>query len=285
MFHIKHYKEYLYQDEPLAQNYAVDKHVYGASIVQQDCCIMNNLSFYNTCATMESVWKAQSGKLGLKVECLLPNDLVNIAKQECESLYPLLRLYCPEKDNDRKYNVDENVIAQAYCDALGLEELGGIVNLKEWRDLAKMLHNFTDAEICSSDVVGDLSLVVEHVMDERTNYTQSKLRLGDINGLLDEFAALNPKERHHQYKSRGNKENITPNAKPNLAEWFRKVIYQEKLSPMEHKWLVRIIIKKPDFGIQSTSILRAVSPYANGLLAADGNLKRMCDKLAGPYFE
>jgi hypothetical protein len=115
------------------------------------------------------------------------------------------------------------------------------------------------------------------------------MKLGEINRLLDEFAALDPKQRRHQYKSKGNKENVTPNANANLAkmreEWFRKVIHEKKLSPLEHKWLVRIILKKPDFGIRSTSILRTYSPYANGLLAADGNLERMCDKLASPYFE
>lgn len=299
MIHVKHYKEILHQeDESEAQNDTVDaKALCTVSIEEPTCQLANNLTFATTCFTMEIIWKTTAGQLPArtlqqKMDSLLSTEMLHIAKQNSESLFPLLRLYCPDKDSTREYGINEKNIAQAYCDVLGLQTWGGIAGLIDWSDLANMLLHFRDPTWVRLDLVGDLSMVVQHVMNERTMYTQSKLELGDINALLDELAALNPNQQHyHNDKCKTDKENVRPkvNAKANLRKmreaWFRKVIHEHKLSPLEHKWLVRIILKKPDLGIRSTSILRAYSPYANGLLATDGNLKHMCDKLAGPYFE
>ncbi|KAL3940098.1 MAG: hypothetical protein SGBAC_005282 [Bacillariaceae sp.] len=299
--HVRHYNEVLHQeDESEVQNDAVDdKTLPSTSIEEPSCQLADNLTFATTCFTMEIIWKTTAGQLAArtlqqKLDSLLSTEMLHIAKQNSESLFPLLRLYCPDKDSTptREYGINEQNIAQAYCDVLGLQTRGGIAGLIHCSDLANMLLHFRDPTWVRIDLVGDLSMVVQHVMNERTIYTQSKLDLGDINALLDELAALNPKQQHYHHDAcKTEKENVRPkvNAKANLRKmleaWFRKVILEHNLSPLEHKWLVRIILKKPDLGVRSTSILRAYSPYANGLLAADGNLKHMCDKLAGPYFE
>ena len=78
-------------------------------------------------------------------------------KARSESIFPLLRLYCPDNDA-RSYNVKERAIVNAYMDALSL----GTTSKS-----AEMLKNFTDPQYVPAQLVGDLSLVVEQVMKER----------------------------------------------------------------------------------------------------------------------
>ena len=87
----------------------------------------------------------------------MPSKLLNAMKARSESIFPLLRLYCPDIDA-RSYNVKERVIVNAYMDALSL----GTTSKS-----AEMLKNFTDPQYVPPQLVGDLSLVVEHVMKER----------------------------------------------------------------------------------------------------------------------
>ena len=59
----------------------------------------------------------------------------------------------------------------------------------------------------------------------------------------------------------------------------------KQLSPVEHKWLVRIIMKKPEFGMRSQTILKNYSKYALEIWGANNSLKSLCNKLANPEYE
>lgn len=197
-----------------------------------------------------------------------------------QSIFPLLRLYCPDIDLARNYNIKERVIAQAYCNALGLTKNG--------RNY-EMLYNFTDAQKVPQDIAGDLSLVVQHVMEDRISNQPSMMKVGDVNQLLDELAGLRHRQHHHnhQWREKGSPGKDSKK-KVNLVElrekWLRKVI-AKGLSPLEHKWLVRTIMKKPEFGLRSNTIMRMWSPYAIELYSAHNSLKSLCDKLANPEYE
>eukprot|EP00980_Cylindrotheca_fusiformis_P025864 scaffold14741_cov135-Cylindrotheca_fusiformis.AAC.14 len=253
--------------------------------VEPDCDGANNIQFALICSRMENLWKLRKSKKKKKVtqsqkfESILPKKLLEALKSQ--SIYPLLRLYCPDIDLARNYNIKERVIAQAYCNALGLTKNG--------RNY-EMLYNFTDAQKVPQDIAGDLSLVVQRVMEERISAQPSLMKVGDVNQLLDELANQRNRQHHHnhQWREKGGSENDGSKKKVNLVEmrekWLRRVI-AKGFSPVEHKWLVRIIMKKPEFGLRSNTIMRMWSPYAIELFSAHNSLKSLCDKLANPEYE
>jgi ATP-dependent DNA ligase len=196
-----------------------------------------------------------------------------------QSLYPLIRLYAPDNDNARTYQMKDRLIAQSYCSVLGFSK-----GTKKY----DMLYHFTDPAKCPPHLNGDLSLVVEHIMRERTADTPSKLNIGEVNKLLDELHSLGNRHHHHNHTFREtkspNKGERSKTVAKSRGKWLKKVV-EKGLSPVEHKWLVRIILKKPEYGFGYTSLLKHLSPYAMELWSAHTSLKSLCDTLAYPQYE
>ncbi|CAJ1953471.1 unnamed protein product [Cylindrotheca closterium] len=260
-----------------------DASVSSDDTVEPDCSAANMWSFALICSRMETLYQLRRGKnkKGVKVEqkyeYIMPKKLIQATKGQ--SLYPLLRLYCPDIDNKRFYNMKESQIATAYINALSLGD----------GSTAKMLKNYTDSQHAPPHLVGDLSLVVEQVMKDRRTFPKSKMRLQDINSLLDELAGLKKKTHHHNHQWREGSQGIKPKKNANLNDmrekWLKKVIDSKKLSPLEHKWLVRIIMKKPEFGMRSMTILKFYSRYAPEIMGTHNSLLSLCNKLANPEYE
>ncbi|KAL3943081.1 MAG: hypothetical protein SGBAC_002814 [Bacillariaceae sp.] len=261
-----------------------DASVSSDDTVEPESTFANMMQFALICSRMESLFQQRIAKnrrrvkVEQKYEHIMPKKLIQAMKGQ--SLYPLLRLYCPDIDNKRFYNMKESQIAKAYCNALSLGD----------GSTAKMLKNFTDSQHVPPHLVGDLSLVVEQVMKDRRTFPRSKMKLQDINSLLDELAGLKKRQHHHNHQWReGSEGNKPPKKIANLnlmrEKWLKKVIDIKKLSPLEHKWLVRIIMKKPEFGMRSATILKFYSPYAPEIMGTHNSLLSLCNKLANPEYE
>ena len=54
--------------------------------------------------------------------------------------------------------------------------------------------------------------------------------------------------------------------------------------PVEHKWIVRILLQKMDFGVGSDSIINYYHKYAQDIYSANKNLKTLCAKLCDREF-
>ena len=150
----------------------------------------------------------------------------------------------------------------AYCNALGFAK--GSKNYE-------MLRNYQDpSKIPAHGLAGDLSLVVEFVLQKRIPKERSNLTIGEMNDLLDELADLRGyKSRgraHHNHGWREAQNNHTEKRKqPSIADlrakWLKKVL-RKGLNPLEHKWLVRILLKKMEVSAGALSVFRWMSPYA-----------------------
>ena len=138
-------------------------------------------------------------------------------------------------------------------------------------------------------MAGDLSVIVEYVLKQRENNEPSKVTVGIINKLLDDLAGLKHRTIHHNHAWRdAGGGSAVPSQKKNLNEAREKWLIKVKdkgLSPLEHKWLVRIILRKPEFGLGWKFILPRYSKYAMDLYNAHNSLKNLCDRLADPQFE
>lgn len=64
-----------------------------------------------------------------------------------------------------------------------------------------------------------------------------------------------------------------------------RVLYSFTLfQPIEHKWIVRILLQRMDFGVGSDSIIGFYHPFAEDLYSANKNLKTLCATLCDREF-
>jgi DNA ligase-4 len=219
----------------------------------------NSLSFSQLCERMNHVWNLRINKKGKiyyvdKLLHLLPPKL--IADIEPESLYPILRLLLPDMDNSRNTCVKEKLIATMYTDALCLKE--GSVAYKK-------LFDFTNPQ---NNQLADLSVAVEEVLNEdRAPCNPSKITVGKINDMMDKLCQIRRNTTTRQISLRKLR-----------ANWMLSMRHQG-LSPLEHKWLVRIMLNKMEMGLGWRTVLRWYRPDAVELWNAHNSLKAVCNKI------
>lgn len=244
----------------------------------------NAMRFATICQKMEELWKLKLNKsvkrtADERFDRLLPPKLLKAFQPQ--SVFPLFRLIMAELDSSRNIYMKEKLIAGAYCRAMGFAK---------GTSAYEMLHGYTDPLKVPRHLVGDLSLVIEDVLKKRENNEPSRVTVGTINKLLDELAGLRHRNIHHNHQWRNeettnsNNNNNRKNLNEVREKWLIKV-RDKGLSPLEHKWLVRILLKKVEFGLGWKMILPRYSRYAMNLYNANNSLKNVCDKLANPEFQ
>ena len=105
-----------------------------------------------------------------------------------------------------------------------------------------------------------------------------------MNDLLDEVARIRAVQgRCHDWKSESDKNKKKgPSKAEQRVAWVRKLIVKFKLSPLEHRWVVRILLQRLDLGMGYKTILKYYSPYAEELYSANNSLKSLCTTLSDP---
>jgi DNA ligase N terminus len=191
------------------------------------------------------------------------------ANEPPESVFPVLRLLIPEKDGSRSFQMKERTLGKMYADAFCFNP--GTLKYNK-------LLQFNNPNIVGPDEgVGDFSMVVYNVIRKVKVQAMKPngLSVGEINKFLDELASLPRKAReaksNHDWRNVpqhevGSTANTTATRKPpnlnNLrADWLRKINMdtpkRHGLSPLEHKWLVRILLNKLHIGVGWKGLVRA----------------------------
>lgn len=156
----------------------------------------------------------------------------------------------------------------------------------------KKLEEYSNPDVVKEGV-GDLSLVVEKIVAERYPKTPSKITVKQMNNLLDELVDIKDGKysgpRNHEWRTqmeesqnplsaaekKGEKE-----TKAQLrADWVSRLC-EIPLSPLEHKWIVRILLQKIEIGFGKVQIMGYISPYAKDLYSANNSLKRVCQTIS-----
>lgn len=271
---------------------------------------LNGVPFHWLCQQLEMIWASRKNsnsnrkggnpllrQQGNKLRLLVPPRMKESLRQKNGSAFPLFRLIVPESDTSRQFSMKDNKTAEMYCKAFGWEK--GSKN-------QIMLSKFTDPQTVPQHLAGDLSLVAEHILAQRMPSNQySNITIGEMNGYLDELASFRGVSfrAHHNHRFRedlrsqsqhsGYQESQAGSngggAKKKTGvdkrvDWLRKLMAR-KLSPLEHKWLIRMILgNKMDVGIGVVTLLEHYSKYAKDLWNAHNNLKKVCTILADPAF-
>jgi hypothetical protein len=117
---------------------------------------------------------------------------------------------------------------------------------------------------------------------------KSAVTIGQINMLLDELVKMkNMKPGTHEYQSTGSSEanKKTTKAKKlsqKRAEWVRALLDDYQISPLEHRWIVRILLQSTQLVVGHKAILKHYSPYAEELYNSNNSLKYLCTALSNP---
>lgn len=246
----------------------------------------NKMKFSAICQRMDELWQLRTNKKKNKrvkdidkMMHLLPPKLIKAI--EPQSLYPILRLMIPEVDNSRNTYVKEKFIAAMYTDALGLVK---------GQEAYEKLFNFTNPQ---HNKLADLSVAVEEVVKDRTACPPSNTSVGEINDLLDKLCSLRKSQTKSNHDWRESSQTTTMmspkkpkrNINEQRAKWMHDMLYVFQLSPLEHKWLVRIMLKQMEMGVGWRTILKWYHPYAMELWNAHNSLKAVCNKICRKNFQ
>ncbi|XP_059090430.1 DNA ligase 4-like [Tigriopus californicus] len=172
------------------------------------------------------------------------------------SLFPLIRLLLPQLDRERgSYGIKETVLARLFIRSLGLGEgSADALRLKNFR-APKGLGSQSDT--------GDFAAVLYAIIKDR-GYPDGQLSVNQVNSFLDQLA-----EAGAQGGQRIQIETL-------LMDVFKK------MSPVQVKWLVRIILKDMRLGLGQSAIFKAVHPDAKELYEVNANLGKVCEQLKDP---
>jgi len=268
----------------------------------------NNLPFQKLVHRLEKLWQQRNKKDGTRVlskeeklSYILPARLRQYLGPT-GSPFPLLRLLVPEMDNVRGHlGMKERMIAIAWGEAMGLA--------KSSPGYTKLLR-YTDPEYAGVAACGDLSLCVEEVLADRRSGSGSNLTLKNINDMLDNLNKIRrgqdwlpgvPTEKstpENQLKkeeecsiivmgangehSVGSSNKVTLGQKQQQRTIWVEQFFHANCSPLEHKWIVRILLQKLDIGLGWSSILGYVHPYALDIHNANKSLSRLCASISDP---
>ncbi|RWS12974.1 DNA ligase 4-like isoform X2 [Dinothrombium tinctorium] len=158
------------------------------------------------------------------------------------SFFPALRLFCPSSDRDRPaFGMKEIRIGQEYVKILCIS--------KDSKD-ANLLTGYRQSNTDFSDVVFS-------VMQTRSSVTESKVDIETLNEYLDRIAF-----------------GFANNERESVTNALRHLI--TNLTPLENKWLVRILTKNLRLGISESAILNAFHPQAKQHYEVSLDLKQIC---------
>eukprot|EP00557_Chaetoceros_sp_GSL56_P004427 CAMPEP_0176497660 /NCGR_PEP_ID=MMETSP0200_2-20121128/11850_1 /TAXON_ID=947934 /ORGANISM="Chaetoceros sp., Strain GSL56" /LENGTH=1349 /DNA_ID=CAMNT_0017895703 /DNA_START=42 /DNA_END=4088 /DNA_ORIENTATION=- len=269
----------------------------------------SSLDFRQLCQRFETLWKQKSKKKKPSkdeiLDFLLPkslqkfiscsngdlrqnhqevvdrddhHDAATMTTNQQQSIFPLLRLMCPDKDTTRpRLYMKEAVIAKTWAEALGLSSKGS--------DYNKLIHH-NDPIVAGMSAAGDISMCIYEVMKKRypefnDKHGERGVTVKKMNDLLDELAGIRNMDQEEQGPgvAKGGSHGLQTKRKA----WVKKLINM-KFSPIEHKWIVRIILGKLELGVGSDRIINYYHPYAEAIYAANKNLKTLCSTLCDKEF-
>ncbi len=199
----------------------------------------NNIPFSYLCKTFSNIQRAKG--LG-KISQALNADIKR--KLQGQSPYPYIRLLLPGLDRERQvYGVGAKLYSKLICKVENLP-----------RKDAEAIRHWTDSDVNMTTKCGDLPSTVEVILLSRKGSEFSGRTVGDVNELLDDLAKADENEKK--------------------MEIVRRI--SGTFSPVEHKWIMRILFKDLHIGLGEKNLLRHWHPDAEKSYYEWMDLKKLC---------
>mmetsp|Transcript_4518 Transcript_4518/g.11418 ORF Transcript_4518/g.11418 Transcript_4518/m.11418 type:complete len:797 (+) Transcript_4518:205-2595(+) len=263
----------------------------------------DKMPFHDLCRRLEAAWKNKKGGKGnnskfrqqsYKLNVLMPRKMIDSLRECNGTPFPWMRLIVPENDTSRQFMMKQKKIEKMYSGSFGLSP-----------DKQDMMKNYTNPSYVPADRAGDLSLVAELILQGKLPTDKhSTMSVKEINQYLDHLASFRNarfSKGHSSHKwwqeakaqrygrshwSQSQLDHKSEREKETAWQivWLDK-IRERGLSPLEHKWLIRIILgDKMDVGVGVVTLLEWYSPYGKDVWNAHNNLQKVCTLLSNPAF-
>jgi hypothetical protein len=252
---------------------------------EPNCMKTEAISFHVLCTRLEKMWQQRHRKTNRQSKddvfsLLIDDSLRNYLSDS--SWFPLFRLVLPDMDTSRPHTgMKERTIALAWGEAFDLTPGSRpFERLLQYQDPAYFARSYKYA-------VSDLSVAVQEIVEPRDGMQGSQLNLKQINDLLDELVALKGgpmRHSNHDWRdSTAATKSKGPLLKQRRRDWVR-TLRAKKLSALEHKWVVRILLQKMEIGFSSKSVLSRWIPggLAIELYRMNNNLRSICTTISNP---
>ena len=168
------------------------------------------------------------------------------------SFHPALRMLVPQLDNERAaYGIKENTLAKHYIHLLALG--------KDSPNALRLLNYRAPSSGGGASDSGDFAAVAFCVLETRVA-EKGSLTVRDVNDSLDKIALGN-----------------ATNNKDIVRDHLKRLL--KNLSPIESKWVIRVILKGVRVGMSATTILNTFHPDAEDLYNVSSSLSRVCRDL------
>ncbi|GAA5899174.1 hypothetical protein JCM5296_000357 [Sporobolomyces johnsonii] len=183
-------------------------------------------------------------------------------------LYPLIRLLLPERDTRRRtYSLKEQKLAKALISALGLPTKprmsDGAMRLLNWKLPTK-----------DDPGAGEFATVAYEVINSRSSVMSrfGSFDVEGVNDILDELSRTGSKTTEEDAKKR-----MPLNEHARILERCVSL-----MTPIEMKWLIRIILRDLKIGMGEKAIFNQVHPDAMEIFNTCSDIKRVCWMLYDP---
>jgi len=275
----------------------------------------NAIPFFELCKRLESLWNLRYTKRTIskkeKLKYLIPDHLHTYL--DGGSPYPYLRLILCDHDSSRAHTgLKEAKIATTWAGAMGLTKGSGSGGGGS-KHYAQLVGFNNPNLVKDKNSVGDLSCVVRDVVMERYyNNTAtkamkgSKLTVGEVNEWLDLLvdivkdrfgmpttttttaAAANGEHGVNKSTWRKGLEKAMSSQKSAKKQdkyvTLVEKLFNRNLSPVEHKYIVRILLQDIRVGINLKAILGYINPHAIEIYNSFNNLNDTCTRLSDPKY-
>jgi len=214
------------------------------------------LTFGWLCERLDAVARADAGsrwrRSSAKREHLLAlfADVRRAGGGASANTYDFVRLLLPEEDRARHYGLREAALCECYVKALQASDSLACA-LRAWKQ---------PGAVDTGALRGDMADALSHALKERCSHS-SRLSVLQVNQLLDDLSGV-----------RGDASTVQIVRAVHSLDW------------REHKWFVRIVLKRMRLGVSIGGILSAVHPSAAALFGQTATLADVCRKCADPGY-
>lgn len=179
---------------------------------------------------------------------ILINNLKFMFQFQGDSLFSIVRILLPMDDRSRPaYGIRAAVLGRIFAKVLALD--------KNSVD-GKRLINFKNPGKAGA-AAGNFGAVVYSVLETRFSNNTSKLgpTMSELHIVLDQLARDG---------------NVTQEAQTRILQGFIR-----KITPLEGKWLSRILLKSVQLGLSSTQIFKIIHPKAKEMYDKTRDLEKV----------
>ena len=227
----------------------------------------NKLRFAELCKRMEYCFCSKRKKQRVTkeqlAECILPRPIRNRIKGKdgTGSPYQILRLVFPDCDGVRPHlGMKEDSVSKRWAETLGLNPNSSAY---------KKIRFFNNPDHAGLSAQGDLSQAIREVISDRHGDDESSVTVGQINDWLDELAAI----KQLKGSLRTGKQ----------ISWINRLL-QYGLGPLEHRWIIRIILNKCDLGIGFETFASFLHERAVNIYNSHRSLRYLCSAISDPVW-